>query len=237
MTISERSIFLSTPNGDGKYDQTYVYSLLNTVLTCRNLGIDIARAEFPFCADLPLARAKLFGKFLRSNHTHMMMVDSDMGWEAADVIRMLDFDEEFIAAAGPKKIAAREFAYGSQDDYKNAVPVMPTENGLFEVTDVGGAFVMINRSCAQKMADSYRETLGFDGDDGEDEYAIYDPIVLNRSRRLSEDYAFCWRWRKIGGRVLILPDVRLKHTGNNTWIGSLDELIQEKTKAHNEKAA
>lgn len=237
MTLSQYSILLATPNGDGKYDQTYVYSLLETVITCRNLGINIERAEFPFCADLPLARAKLFGKFLRSEHTHMMMIDSDMGFAAADVFRMLEFGEEFVAAAGPKKLSTIEFAYGSQDDYRNPVPVIPQENGLFEITDVGGAFVLISRSCAEKMAKAYHERLGFDGDNGEDEYAVYDPIVLNRARRLSEDYAFCWRWRKIGGKVLILPDIKLKHTGTNTWIGALSDLMQKKLEETNEKAA
>lgn len=222
--FSGLSIQFSCPCGDGKYDRLFVTGFHNAACVLIEMGARIDFAEMPFCADLALARSKIFGNFLRSSHSHLLMIDSDMGFDAYDVSRLILAKMDFVGAAGPKKKYPIEFAANNCDDEGNFLPInYDPDTGLIESTEVGMAFVLITRSCAQQIADSYPD-LKFPGDGGLDEWAVFDPMFCGsgqKRRRLSEDFAFCHRWRNIGGKIYLLPDIRLTHTGTHTWEGAL----------------
>lgn len=225
------SIQIATPCGDGKYDRSYLTSFHNSACVLIELGANIDLAEMPGCADLGLARSKIFGNFLRSNHDFLMMIDSDMGWTYSDVVRLVMAKRDFVGAAGPKKRYPIEFAANNCDEEGKIMPVNYEANtGLVECTEVGMAFMLISKSCAQKIADNYQD-LKFPGDNKLDEYAVFDPMFCgtgSNRRRLSEDYAFCHRWRRIGGKIFLLPDVFLTHTGTHTWSGQLIDALNGK---------
>ena len=222
------SVQLATPCHDGKYNREYVRSFHNTACVLIECGAKVDWAEFPNCADLPLARARIFSNFLRSQHTHLFMIDSDMGWHFDDVILALLAKKDFVGAAGPKKTQKLEFAANNCDDEGNILPIFSDpETGLYEVTEVGLAFMCISRECAEKMAAAYPDTV-FD-DDGNLEYAVFDPFIVGNApkrRRLSEDFAFCHRWRRIGGRIYLNPNTFLEHVGTAVWKGALVQALQ-----------
>ena len=223
------SVQLATPCGSGKYCREYVKSFHNTACVLIELGAKIDWAEFPGCADLALARAKIFGNFLRSGHTHLMMLDDDMGWSFNDVVRLFLVKKDFVGAAGPKKAKKPEFAANNCDEAGNVLPISSDpETGLVEATEVGMAFMLISKECAQKMVEAYPETA-FDGDDNHTEYALFDSFIVGKApkrRRLSEDFAFCRRWTRLGGKIYLLPDVILQHVGTAVWEGALIQALQ-----------
>jgi hypothetical protein len=226
--FSGLSVQLATPCGDARYDREYVRSFHNTACVLIELGAKVDWAEFPGCADLALARSKIFGNFLRSQHTHLLMLDSDMGWEPADAVRLLETKKDFVGAAGPKKTGKLEFAANNCDSEGRILPVSTdSRTGLVACTEVGMAFMLITKACAERVALSY-EDLIFDGDNGAKEYAVFDPFIVGKKarRRLSEDFAFCHRWRNIGGEIYLLPDVFMTHTGRAVWGGALIQALQ-----------
>jgi hypothetical protein len=226
--LADYSIQIATPSGDSKYDREYVKSFHNTACVLIECGAKVDWAEFPGCADLALARAKIFGNFLRSQHTHLMLIDSDMGWSYDDVVRLILMKKDFVGAAGPKKTQKLDFAANNCDDEGNLLAhETDSETGLITCTEVGAAFVLISKACAQKMADAYRD-LSFDGDNDNTEYAVYDPMIVGSvtKRRLSEDFAFCHRWRALGEKIWLMPDVHLTHAGRAVWEGALVQALQ-----------
>ena len=84
------SLYLGTPSGAGQFDRRYVHSLMQTVDMVRSAGGEIDWGEMPYCADLSYARDRILGAFMRSRHTHMLMIDDDMGWSPHDVLRLLN---------------------------------------------------------------------------------------------------------------------------------------------------
>lgn len=224
LPLANRSIILASPCMDGKYDRSYVRSFYGTLKGLEELGAKIDFVDLPGCSDLPMARAKLFSYFLKSSHTDMFLADTDMGWDPKDVIRLALLNRDFIAGMGPKKKLPLEFCFNNQNDDGTQCPItFEAETGVMDVTEVGMAFVMINKNCASRMADYYNNECGVDQPDGDTIYYVFDPIRLSRTRRLAEDYAFCHRWRKIGGKVQVLPDITLAHTGTQVWQGSFAE--------------
>ena len=53
------------------------------------------------------------------------------------------------------------------------------------------------------------------------QYALFDcAIDEDTGEYLSEDYAFCQRWRKIGGKIWLDTESRLAHIGTYEFFGS-----------------
>lgn len=232
--LSGLSIQFATPCVDGTYVRRFCSSFHNTACVLIEMGAKIDWAEMPGCADLGLARSKLFSNFLRSNHDLVMWIDADMYWEPYDVVRLILEKKDFIGAAGPKKVWPPSFATNNCNEDGEYLGLQQ-EGQLLKVTELGFAFVLLSRACAQKMADHYQD-LKFPGDHGLDEYALFDSFFVGdgaKKRRLSEDFAFCWRWNRIGGEIFILPDIRLGHVGTHTWEGALIDTLQGE--AHEEK--
>jgi hypothetical protein len=87
--------------------------------------------------------------------------------------------------------------------------------------------MLISRSCAEQIVNAYPETA-FD-DDNNTEYAVFDSFIVGsapKRRRLSEDFAFCHRWTKFGGKVWLLPEVVLQQVGPAVWGGALIQALQ-----------
>lgn len=210
-------LLIATPSGSGQYDRQFVTSLFPTFEILRQCGAQVNFAEIPFCSDIALARAKIFGQFLRSGSTHLMSIDDDMGWNPQDVVKLLSHKRDFVAVAGPRKVFPPSFAVQNVGDMGHPLPLNMEATGLIEVTDVGGAFTLITIECANRVRDAYPE-LAFAGDDGRVEYAVYNPVVVAR-RYKSEDFAFCHRWRAVGGKIYVDPNVSLKHVGTHVWSG------------------
>lgn len=233
--LSTISILFCTPTGDGKYEREFVSSIFSTMKELERLGARAQFANFPYCADLALARAKLLGTFYRSEHTHMMWIDADMGWKPQDVVRLVLHEKDYIGAAGPKKKYPLEFAANNIDEHGSPIPCIFEGTELIEIAEVGLAFILMSRECVSRMVNCY-ESLEFNGGNDTKEYALFDPIILN-GRRLSEDFAFARRWQKIGGKIHLIPDIRLTHTGAHKFEGALSDLFTEENLYHEPKAA
>lgn len=227
--LSPYYLLVATPIMDGKPDDTYAVSLDHTKQIIQRYGGKIDVFKVKYIADLAYARSKLFGAFLRHKEaTHLLMIDADMGWPPEEVAYMLLLNREFLAAVGPKKKYPIEFAYNLVGDDGKVSPLYhELQTNVAEFSFVGGAFVMISRSCAEEMAKAYSDTR-FTAEDGLLEYGVFDTVIINNEkgekiRRLSEDYSFCWRWKKIGGKIEAKMDVTLQHSGNHTFSGNLYE--------------
>ena len=101
-----------------------------------------------------------------------------------------------------------------------------------EVKESGTGFMLITREALQKYdkafpMQSYKpdhvRTENFDG--SREIMAYFDCVICPDTKRyLSEDYMFCQWMRKAGGKVWLLPWMRLKHAGSYIFGGSLQAL-------------
>ena len=101
-----------------------------------------------------------------------------------------------------------------------------------EVKESGTGFMLITREALQKYdkafpMQSYKpdhaRTVNFDG--SREIMAYFDCVICPDTKRyLSEDYMFCQWMRKAGGKVWLLPWLRLKHAGSYIFGGSLQAL-------------
>lgn len=215
-------LMIATPCMSGDYESSYLLSLYQTFQFAKANNIGVEFAEEKYTADITLARSKLFSAFVHGDATHLLMIDADMGWSVDAVIRLFGAKKDFVAIAGPKKRYPIQFAasYTTPDGTPLNL-VYDRECGTMEVSEVGSAFALITRACALQLVKAYPE-LEVDGIAGRPDYMLFMPTIQKR-RYASEDFAFCKRWRAIGGSVHIVPDMKLKHSGKHTFEGAFTD--------------
>jgi hypothetical protein len=220
---------VGTPSYDSRISFEYGVSLLNTVQAFSQRGIEWQPFLLGGCSIIEVARNDIVAQFLASDCTHLFMVDSDIGWRDDDLIRVLEADEPVVFASAPKRLSD-DFAVVYRDG-EDATNVEVDERGMFEIAAAGGAFSVIRRDALEKMCEAYPE-LEYRQGDGLPRWAFFllqlTPNATSGADRAlwGEDYAFCNRWRAIGGKVWIDPHIWLRHShGNYRVEGCLADTI------------
>lgn len=247
--LRKKSLFVCTPMYGGQCFGSYTKSLLDLTRVCQSYGIPV---QFSFIFNESLitrARNYLVDEFLRTQHTHLMFIDSDIDFNPMDIVAMLALDKPIIGGPYPKKCLAWENMYDAvrfglvpNDDRAkladfagdfvfNAVPGT-TEIRLdspVEVMEIGTGFMLVERSVFTKFAEAYPEywynpdhnrSAAFDGSRKIYQY-FQAEIETVHGRYLSEDYWFCQKSRQAGMPVWFCPWMVIKHHGTYIYSGSI----------------
>lgn len=235
--MAERpSILISTPCYGGSLSQNWVMSLLKTFA---HLGND-ASLDLQFVGYDSLisrARSTLVSNFLDSDRSHLLFIDADISWDPDQIRRLIDVDKEFAAAFYPVKfydwpqmvtqVGKGEPLHEAPLHYVGTVcdgEEYKRDGDFATARYAGTGFQLIKRSVFQKMAEAYPE-LKYrrihvpNFQPSENRYAFFDCMIEKDGDYLSEDYAFCKRWRDIGGEIWIDLASKLTHTGLHDFVG------------------
>lgn len=104
-------------------------------------------------------------------------------------------------------------------------PVLHIENNLAKVRHIATGFMLLTRSCFDKMTMAHLDTKYVDDVsflqefENNNAYALFDCGVRD-GHYYSEDWLFCDRWSKIGGEIWIDVTINLTHTGPEDYEGS-----------------
>lgn len=235
--LSNVRLLITSPSPRPEFDAGFMDSVLNTIELVKRCGGFADFYKLPGTSDIVYGRAVLLTSFINSGFTHNLQVDSDMVFNPMDVVRMLKKNEPFIAAAGPRKgdVGETIFAFTNADDRGHTRPAEVRGDMVAEVTEVGGAFVLVDQRFVATMTAKYPE-LQFQDASGRLHYSFWLPTI-DRLRYRGEDYSMCKRWREAGGKVLIDLNVRLGHTGVKTWYGAaMEQVIRENAKLQEQQA-
>ncbi len=108
--------------------------------------------------------------------------------------------------------------------------------GFLEVSKIGTGLMCIRREVLEKMIETHPETYRNDvgGYSGEYEYhTLFDTMIEPDTKRyLSEDYAFCHKWRALGGKIWVHINSVAYHTGYHRFQGSLLESLPREMREH-----
>ena len=245
MTVGAK-IFLATPCYGGLANIAYVKSLLALQAVCTARGVDLHVELTGGDALIGRARATMAAKFLASDATHLFFVDADIGFTPEQALRLLDADRDVVGGVYPTKridwAKARKAADAGAPDLMAAalsyvVRFLPSPTHTVEVDDdgfapvsyVGTGFMMLKRAAVQRVADAHPELRAKLGDLGGDSEAvmIFESLIEPETgQHLSEDYAFCSRWRALGGEIFADLQSRLTHVGAMAFCGSLEDAVR-----------
>jgi hypothetical protein len=188
-------------------------SVLHDITVLLKRGDEVSIIDECGSAYIDDTRAYILSDFLKTTGTEMVSVDHDLVWEPGSLVKMVDAPVDMCAAVYRKRC----------DKVQYPVRFLPeggelwAENGLLEVAGVGFGLVKCSRSMLERMVEAYKE-LKIDMPDGESICAVFEPIRVG-NLRLHEDFAFCERFRQIGGKVWVDPEILTAHIGTKPFIG------------------
>ena len=189
---------------------------------------------------------------MNEQYTHLFWIDSDISFQPQAAIRLLLSDYDVAAgiypikrmnwpAGGLPQGTTREQFEIRYTDYPfnpigfgaQRIADYVTGDHFVEVAEAPTGFMCIKRQVFPRMMAAYPQ-LNYvpDGPPNNPEapyyWLFFDCMVdPDTGRYLSEDYAFCRRWRDIGGKVYADLDSRLGHLGQHLYGGNLAESLRQ----------
>lgn len=223
------SIYVCTPSHTTKLDRTWVFGAMQAQLAFRGRIV----VDDQVGSILPRNRDMLTDKFLDSGASHMLCVDSDIGWHPAQVQALLDTGKPFISGTYCKKQANCEIPAKFTGRREGAPFATMTSNPknrgeilqqpLWEAIDVPAGFLLLERQVVERMVGAYRNMMYTIPNLGM-MWALWYPLFEPGVTYSGEDIAFCSRWRKIGGEIWMHRGVVLPHYGMSAFVPDADDI-------------
>ena len=228
-----RKVFIGLPCYGATLQVLTYKSLMHDMFRIAMSGTEVRVFDELGHADIYLLRAQILAAFLADKDaTDLVMIDSDVGWEPGGLLKLLSHDLDLVAGSYPKREEPLTFMFRSEMDIGGPLMGDP-ETGLVEVWGMPGGFMRCRRSMVEKMVAHYADLNAMDRD-GKTVCRVFDPYWIRSetdNRVLSEDYAFCQRWRDIGGKVFMDASISMAHVGTKAYMGRLGEWLPKEEKA------
>lgn len=220
-------LFITTPTYTGKVDHSYIGSLLNTLPLLAKEGIGYDFHLLSYNCHVDDSRNAILREFLESDCTDLVFIDADVSWEPESLVKLAKHDRDIVAGVYPKR---------AQHDLDFPVHVEPgvelwtDKDGLVEVSGAPTGFMKIKRSVVEKMCEANKHrrytSKGLGPDDRP--YTIVFERTYEEGSRWSGDYSFCRKWKKMGGKIHVDPEMKLSHMGEVEFTGTLGDHWKEK---------
>jgi hypothetical protein len=195
-------------------------------------------------SDVSRGRNRAAHAMLHHGYSHLLFVDADIDFTAADVLALLNLHEDVAVGPYRKKNERTEYNFEFVPHPEGEVAVNKV-TGAVEVMRAGTGFMMIRRTVFEQMREAMPEIAYLDRTkSGETfETAMFFAFEIRDTPwgrlQFSEDFNFCERWRDLGGRIWMAPDLKLNHWGPHEWKGDLEAhgLLAEPAEENTKSAA
>ena len=193
-----KSIFISTPCYGGNVSMNYTISILNLLIKLNEKNIKFVIDFIGNESLIVRARNNSLAKFINSNFTHILFIDSDIEFPADAVIDLLDFDKDITACVYPRKgINFKRLLFSLQQEpnskeslesrgldfcFNNLNSNEKIKNGNFiKVKETSTGFMMVKKDIVLKMIEKNKDLLVIDdslnSDRGNNYYALFNCII------------------------------------------------------------
>ena len=248
MENKKLGVMIATPCYGGQLTEAYLHGILNTISVANKHKFQVHLNTMGNESLITRARNTLVTQFLDldkkepDRFTHLMFIDSDIGFNGEAVWKLLNSGHDVACGIYPRKSvdwdSVKSFAEkGKLDNLEQKAlgynlnlsdPLnIRVENGFAEVLDAATGFMCIKKEVFYKMIEAYPnlkytsdQIINNDRFSSDNCYALFDCIIDEKSNRyLSEDYAFCRLWQKIGGKIYADVQSPLTHYGTYAFRG------------------
>lgn len=228
-------LFIATPMYGGQCAGLYADSMCRLYRFAAMAGLSIEH-KFVYGASLiPVIRTVLANDFIKTDATHLLFVDADIGFKPEYVLELLKLQQsegyDVIGGAYLQKAiswkrvvgALRSGALLSMEELNYCtgnfgVKLLKEEAGYdpdskmpLEVSHLGSGFTLIPRETFFLFKEKFPERAYRGGE------VAYFTSEVQGGQYISEDAFFCRMVRQAGGRVWFCPWMRLAHVGTHVY--------------------
>lgn len=215
-------IFLCTTSTTGEVSGPYTVALADSIMALAEAGIGVEYCLIAENCHVDDARNEAVREFLLSDCTDLVFTDADVGWQSSDMVALVTYDRDLVAGVYPKRTLDDDEVFPVFPIFGK--PIQAEADGLVEVAGAPTGFMRIRRHVIEKIvAEEPRRFWGQSQTRDEAPHHIVFERTYADNARWSGDYSFCRRWRRLGGKVFVAPEMNLMHQGTKEWTGSLGD--------------
>ena len=239
------TLLIGTPCYGGLVHQGYMESIIALMVYGSQNNFDMTLALNGHDSLITRSRNKIVATFLdMPQATHLLFIDADISFKPEAVHRLLQLDVDVAAGMYPiKNIDWPRLRQnlkpdtGEQDLRELGLNFVGTplgaseresRDGFVTASYAGTGFMLIKRRVLERMITAYPETkyevahtYPRVAKQSPNQYALFDCLIEKGTNiYLSEDFAFCQRWRALGGKIWLDTQTRLTHTGVYAYEGT-----------------
>ena len=240
-------ILIASPTYDGSVRKEYMRSVMVLTDFLNQSGVLWEMMVEP-SSMLHVMRSVMASKALMDPQiTHILFVDTDMGFSATAVKKMIDAKVDIIGCAYPyRTVPLHETIAKSGVTYRESISqVVPyavqfpngkgsfeVTNGICEVSALGTGLILISKQALQAMVSkgvAEPFATGFPYSQWYEHnqyYGFFDYLKVDGAY-IGEDYSFCKRWTQdCGGKIFAVVDEEVMHIGAMPVIGRYIDKIK-----------
>lgn len=206
----------------------YVHSLINTIAGLTEAKIECMPLQVTGDSYVDHAKNLLLYEFLQSDCTDIVMIDSDLSWDAKGFAYLISAPVDFVGGVFPSKNNWEHYPCTVICD-ADGYAMGDSKTGLIRAQLLPGGFLRLTRRCIEKMYKAYEMLNYVQGEKkicGLFKTDIIDGVFYG------EDYLFCKKWLALGEKIWLEPRITFQHFGVKGYEGNYHEyrikLAQEK---------
>lgn len=166
-------------------------------------------------------RSKIANFFINNtDFEYLLFLDSDVGFIADDVLKLLSHQRDVVVGAYPMKTVPLQWNFTLSEPRR-------TEGQLVAIDSIGIGFALIHRSVFVKLAEKYGEDIRYVPADKSighkttekefsNSYHFFQELKLD-NRFMAEDISFFHRVRQIGIQPWLDTSINLSHVGSHVF--------------------
>ena len=221
-------LIIATPFYEMKGYSPYIKSLVEAVIVLNKSGIDFEYWALSGDSYVDRVRNTICERFLESNGTDLLFIDSDMSWDAQGFANILKSPFEVTGASYPQKNNWEMYS-AKIETFEDGSPKVNIATGLIKAEWVPAGFLRIKRSCLERFKRCYPDKTYQDvGADMLSPLRVYTSFFecqVIDGFRCGEDVTFCKRWAAAGGDMWVEPRITFGHYGIKEWGGNYHEYL------------
>jgi hypothetical protein len=222
-----KHIFIATPAYSGTVHVQYTISFAQTVCALLSKGHKVTPYIEAGGSLLIATRNRILQLFLESEATHLLCIDSDLGWPAEAVLAMLEENKDFVCGVYPSRNGENVFLYRPVLDKDNN---LITDRHLIKAEYIPAGFMLLSRRAVQQMVSKFPEKVCAPkiGTNAHLKFCSLFETEVYEGEFWGEDYVFCRRAREAGIDIWIDPLIQFDHAGRmGTLVETLTPVTEE----------
>jgi hypothetical protein len=242
-------IVIATPAYGEVFYTPYVSSILKLTRALAKRGWDYAFNAISYSEIAESRNFLLTHWFDKTDASHLLFVDADMGFPPELITDMLDCDKPLVGAVYPKRALDMKRVAELAADGKDAARAMSRAQdfvlrplrgarastarpGFIEVEGCGSGILLVQRACIERMlaampqiSDAKAKTTSPLAKNLDRLIRAFEVVYVD-GMRLSEDFSFCHRWRHgCKGEVWASIAHPIEHIGLHRFTGAYADRI------------
>jgi glycosyltransferase involved in cell wall biosynthesis len=158
------------------------------------------------CPYISAARSVMLRKALDAKADVIVFLDHDVSWKPENLLSLIETDGDVVAGT---------YRYKKPGDHYMGLPLpgidglpQAREDGAIKAFCVPAGFLKITKEAVNAFIGAYPELCYGD------KFAPHVDLFNHGAHGgvwYGEDYAFCRRWRDLGGEIWLLPELEIDH--------------------------